>query len=557
MTDALDALFGPGGMFEITTEPVRGRELPVFAQRARSITNLFDQAAAHGDNEFLVFGDGRRYSYADFRAASLSTASALRTDYDVAQGDRVGICAANSPEWIFAFFGASLLGAIPVAYNGWWTAAEAQHADALTEPKVVIFDRKRHERIVGSASRSDAASTPGTIIIESDFDAMLRHEAPAELPTIDEDDVALILFTSGTTGHPKGATVPHRTVVGFIQTLWAHGAKAMMQAGATSAPTPTVPLVVMPLFHLSGLYSQLLMTMMTGQKSVWTTGRFDPKQAMELSVAEGVNQWAGAGTHLYRIFDHPDFESFDETQIQRVSVGGSATTTEMIRTQDEKLPHLTGSTSSGYGSTESGAVISLASHSMLTANPACVGTLLPTVAVKITNDDGDELPVGTDGNICVRSAYTISGYWNDPEATDALFVDDGWVLTGDYGHLDDAGLLYLASRTRELIIRGGENIHPGEIEDRLELHPAVAEVALVGIDDRELGQRSRAIVVLHADESVDAAELQSFVGEALASYKIPDLVEFRELALPRNATGKVIKTALVAGVEPEQMDDVE
>lgn len=551
MTD-VDPLFGPGGFFEITEELVGSQTYPVFAHRNRSIAELFDQTAAHGDNQFLVFADGRRYTYAEFRAASIATAHQLRDQHGVSPSDRVGICAANCPEWIFAFFGISLLGAIPVAYNGWWTVDEIRHASEVTEPSLLIIDQKRLDRLAG------ASLLMPTLTIESDFGALVEagsaNPAQTERPTveIDEDDTALILFTSGTTGPPKGAIVPHRTVMGFIQTLWAIGAKAAMATGA--APVPSVPLVVMPLFHLSGLYSQLLMTMATGQKTVWTVGRFDPVQAMELTRQEGVNQWAGAVTHLYRIFDHPDFADFDASGIVRVSVGGSATTTEMIRTQDEHLPHLKGRASSGYGSTESGSVISLAGYAMLTEDPSCVGAVLPTVAVKITDDNGDEVSDGIDGNICVRSAYTINGYWNDPEATDELFLTDGWLLTGDFGHMRN-GLLHLSSRTRDLVIRGGENIHPGEIEDRLEQHPDVAEVALIGVDDRDLGQKTKAVVVAHPGASPTADELQAFVGETLASYKVPDLIELRQDPLPRNATGKVIKTAVAAGVDPEQVGD--
>lgn len=543
-----DPLFGPGGFFEITEESVGEHTYPVFAQRNRSIADLFDQSAAHADNEFLVFADGQRYTYAQFRTASISVAHRLSESHRISKSDRVGICAANCPEWIFAFFGISLLGAVPVAYNGWWTADEMHHATELTEPALVIIDQKRLDRL-----SEQALATP-TLTIESEFDQLLDGDPGAARPTveIDEDDIALILFTSGTTGQPKGAIVPHRTVIGFIQTLWAMGAQAAMASGA--APVPSVPLVVMPLFHLSGLYSQLLMTMASGQKTVWTTGRFDPAQAMELTRAEGVNQWAGAVTHLYRIFDHPDFADFDASQIVRVSVGGSATTTEMIRTQDDNLPHLKGRASSGYGSTESGAVISLAGYEMLTTDPSCVGAVLPTVSVKITDDAGQSVPDGTDGNICVRSAYTINGYWNDAEATEQLFLDDGWLVTGDYGNLRN-GLLHLSSRTRDLVIRGGENIHPGELEDRLEQHPDVAEVAVIGVDDRELGQKTKALVVVQPGKQPNIDELREFVAQTLASYKVPDVIELRLEPLPRNATGKVIKTALVDGVEPLQIED--
>lgn len=534
MSTSDDPLFGPGGFFEITHENVRGRTLPVFATRSRSVNELLHNAEAHADNEFCVFSDGRRYTYADMLGAAHRVAASLQNTHDITKGDRVAICAPNGPEWIIAYFATTLAGGIPTAYNGWWTTEEIAHANALTEPALLIVDDVRAARL--------PQGSPPTVTIGRDFDALLNGDADEfSEPEVDEDEPALILFTSGTTGRPKAATIAHRTIVGFIQTLWALGARAMMATG--ESPPPNVPLVVMPLFHLSGLYSQLLMTLTTGGRSVWMLGRFDPKLAMDLIETEGANSLAGSSAHLYRVLDHPDFDTFDASLIQRVSVGGAATTPEMIRTQNEKLPHLAGRGSSGYGSTETGAVVSIASADMLAADPTCVGPPIPTIEVMIADDDGNRVPDGVDGNICVRSAYSMLGYWNDPASTEAAFFDDGWLITGDYGQIRN-GLTHVGTRTREMIIRGSENIHPTEIEMRLEEHPGVAEVAVIGVDDREMGQRTCAIVVDRPGAETTDDELRSWVAETLASYKVPDHIERRTEPLPRNATGKVDKLTL-------------
>lgn len=543
-----DPLTGPGGFFELATESVLGVDLTVLVDRARSMRELIEASRAFDDAEFIVVDDGRRLTFADHRRHVAAFANRLAAEHQVTKGDRVAIFGANTPEWLIAFGAVTSLGAIAVAFNGWWTGDEARYALTLTTPRILIGDQKRLDRLPGD-------SFDGPVLrFEDDFPAETPPESPLPDGAIDEDDPALILFTSGTTGRPKGAILGHRTLVGFPSTIRLYGAQMLMASGAPMPP-PSVTLVASPLFHVSGLFALVIQSLVGGTKTVWTTGRFDPETVIRMTIDEGINAWSGSGTQIYRVLNHPRLADLDTSQLSRVSVGGSATTPEMIKLQAEKLPHLVGRASSGYGSTEVGGIVSIATNADLTASADCVGTPLPTVEVRILDTDGQTVDDGIIGAVCVQSPLTMHGYWNDPDATGAAVLPDRWINTGDIGYLRD-GRLHIASRERELIIRGGENIHPSEVEMRLEQHPAVLEVAVFGIDDAEFGQLSKAVVLTSGAEAQPSpGELQTFVGETLAAYKVPDIVEFATSPLPRNATGKVMKHVLATGATSSQIEE--
>ena len=306
-------------------------------------------------------------------------------------------------------------------------------------------------------------------------------------------------------------------------------------------------LAVFPLFHVSGL-GGTVSGIMTGSTTVWPLGRFEPESVIELTVREGINTWGGTGTHVIRLLEHPDIDKVDPAQLVQVGMGGSATTPEIMRRLDTKLPHLAGTMSTGYGSTETGSLVSYATNWMLAASPECVGPPLPTVQVKITDPVGDELPDGEEGNICVRSPLLMNGYWRNPEADADAFLPGRWYVTGDFGRME-GGLLYMASRRRDLVIRGGENIYPFEVENRLDEHPDVLEAAVIGIDHDVLGQEVGAVVVVRDGATVTADELKAFCAETLASYKVPVRIDIRSEALPRNPSGKILKHVLAGSGE--------
>jgi acyl-CoA synthetase (AMP-forming)/AMP-acid ligase II len=441
------------------------------------------------------------------------------------------------------------LNAVVVAMNGWWTGTEMRNAIALTEPSVLLMDEKRLARLEGDVG------VP-VILVERDFaELMTRPDVPLPDPAIAEDDPFMLIFTSGTTGRPKAATLSNRTVIGYVQLQLFIQDRSMLVAGATrgGAP-PSVRLSPFPLFHVSGM-GTAVSTVMTGGKTVWPLGRFEPSRVVDLTLRENVAFWSGASTHIARLLDSPDIERVPTSQLLGIGVGGSATTPDIMRRIAVRFPHLSMSTSTGYGSTETGGIASWAPNWMLRAVPGCVGPLLPTVTARITDDRGAVLPDGVEGNIEIRSALTMLGYWRNDAANKDTILPGRWVASGDFGRLED-GVLTIASRRRDLIIRGGENIYPFEIEDRLEEHPDVVEAAVFGVDDATHGQTVKAVVVVRQGTVLDPDALRGFCAETLSSYKVPVDLEIGTTPLPRNATGKVMKHVL-AGTSASAFVDEE
>ncbi len=532
-------LQAPGAPFELTREDVLGESMQVYKNRARSLRELLARSAAHGDKDYIVFSDGRRWTYREHLRDVASVAAALRDRYGIGHGDPVAILSANTPEWILTYWATVSLGAVVIAMNGWWAEDEIRYGLDLSQPKLLLGDRKRLERMASLQGRCPV------VCFEDDFEALRRHDAAAALSEtpIAEDDPCLLLFTSGTTGRPKGALVSHRTLVAFTMSTFYIGARRALVEPPTSSGPPGALLAPFPLFHLSGSMGSTTAGLAGGATTVWPMGRFDPAQTIELTLREGVTSWSGATTHLFRLIDHPDIEKLDTNRFTQVGVGGSATTPELMRTVGVRFPHLTASIGSGYGSSETGGLVSYAHGFMLREAANCVGPPLPTVEIEILDEEGRSLPDGENGHIWVRSPMVMLEYMNNPKANAESFRPGRWVDTGDLGHLRN-GRLHIESRLRDMIIRGGENVYPAEIENQIEQHPDVAEVAVYGVPDRELGQRVKAVVVPHPGASPDAESIKAFAARKLAYYKVPEIVEVRREPLPRNATGKVMKHVL-------------
>ena len=546
------SLTGPGGPFELEDIQLGGGRIRVFKNRARNLRDILADSTKRGDEELFVFDDGRRLSFTEHAGVVASVAAGLRELHGIGKGDRVAILGSNSAEWIVAAWATISLGGIAVGMNGWWTGDEIRYGLDLADPKLLIADRRRLERV-----REDPPRLP-TVVVEDDFERLWNHDPVAALPDvpIEEDDAAVILFTSGTTGRPKGAVSSHRNLIAFLEMVEYSTLRQMVAHGLPiDAPRPKqVAITSSPLFHVSGLQSAALSGPHNGNKYVWTTGRFDPEQVIRLTFEEGVTRWGGITTQLWRLLEHPDFDRYDFSQIRSVGGGGSTFSPELQRLIRAKLPEAAQSFNVGYGMTECGGLATMATGELLLEHPDCVGVALPTVEVAIFDDDDEALPDGEDGNICIRGPMVMPGYWNNPDASAEALRPGGWLRTGDIGQLRE-GLLFLASRKRDMIIRGGENIYPVEIENRLDEHPDILEAAVVGVDHRTLGQEVKAVVVLREGRDLDEESVREWVAEKLAYYKTPTHVEFRSSPLPRNATGKVLKQVLTGEAESSFVEE--
>jgi long-chain acyl-CoA synthetase len=555
-----DQLTGPGGMFELVTEDVLGRPLPVYKQRMRSLREILEAAMARGDEStFLVQGD-RSYGFRSFVESANGVAHALAARCGIGPGDRVAVLSQNNLEWCLAFWATVASDAVLVGLNGWWKADEIVYGLQDSGATVLVADRKRFERIADRLAEApalahvflvdaDPADFPaaGAAVKLQRFDE-LTVEPTDRLPDapIAEDDDAVIFYTSGTTGKPKGAISTHRSMVANLQNTLYNALASVManpEAGAMPSDGQTVSLLTSPLFHVSVCHSNLVVGLLAGIKIVIPEGRFRPEGVLELIERHGVTIWATVPTMVWRVCEHPGRHDFDTSTVTSVAFGGSPSADELQRKVADTFPNVR-STSNAYGLTETSSVATVINGADAKRKPWSVGPPVPGVEVRIVDPTNRPVGIGETGEVCIRGSILMKGYWNKPEATAEAIDPEGWLHTGDIGHLDDEGYLTITDRKKDMIIRGGENIYCVEIENRLVQHPAVADAAVIGVPHPELGEEVKAVVQVESGQTLTADDLRAWVREALADFKVPAHVELRDEPLPRNASGKLLKNVL-------------
>ena len=562
MSEVRAQLTGPGGMFELAVEDVGGRPMEVYAQRMRSLREVQDAAAQRGDEAtFLVYGD-RRYGFAEFVAAANGVGRALAGRFGIGHGDRVAVLSQNNPEWCLTFWATVARGAILVGLNGWWKTDEILYGLVDSGSTVLVADRKRFERIADrldeapelahvflvDADPADFPDTPGAAVLHR-YDELTTEPDPASPDVaIDEDDAAVIFYTSGTTGKPKGAISTHRSMIANLQnTMYNVVAGAMASSDGTSVlgrnTGPTVSLLTSPLFHVSGCHSGLVVGMLAGIKIVIPEGRFSPEYALSLIQDHRVTVWATVPTMVWRVCEYPGRHDYDTASVTSVAFGGSPSAEELQRKVLETFPNVA-STANAYGLTETSSVATVISGEDAKRKPWSVGPPVPTVELQIVDANGRPAGPGETGEVCVRGPILMKGYWNKPEATAEAIDADGWLHSGDVGHIDDEGFLVITDRKKDMIIRGGENVYCVEIENRLVDHPAVADAAVIGVPHPELGEEVKAVVQLEPGQSLTEDGVRAWVRAELADFKVPAHVELRHEPLPRNASGKLLKNVL-------------
>jgi acyl-CoA synthetase (AMP-forming)/AMP-acid ligase II len=540
---AREAITGRGAPFEIVAEPVLGHDHMVFARRPRTLREMLDaQSAATPDQPFLI-SPRRQWTYREAERDIDATAMLLRERYGVSAGNRVAIVAANHAEYAILMWAVVTLGAIVTSLSGWWTTPELEYGIGLTTPLLIAGDARRLARLEGGAVPD---GVPVRLLEELHAEAReFAGKAPAPAD-ITEDCAAVILFTSGTTGRPKGATLSHRNIINFamVNRLGAAMARAAAQAGA-AAPAGSTPrsctIVTSPMFHVSGMIAVFITGAAFPTTLVFPApGPWDPVTWLELTAEHRVTAWSGVPTQFWRLLRHPDIGSYDISSVQTVGSGGAPFPPELLRELHSRFPRVR--FGNGFGMSETTGLGTLTGGEAFVKVPGSVGPAQPTVEVQIRDEYGDVLPAGEIGEICLRTPSVFLGYWNDPGATAAALDADRWYRTGDFGRILD-GLLYLESRRRDMILRGGENIYPIEIENRIIEHPDVNEVAVIGVDHPELGQEPKAFVVPRPGSDLTEDQVRAWCAAALAAFKVPAAVEFRS-TLPYTETGKLLKHEL-------------
>ncbi len=558
---------GPGGMFEVVTGSVRGVEMKVYKDRLGSLREVFALGTARGDDQtFLVHGE-RRYGFGTFATLADGVSARLAADAGVGHGDRVAVLSANNPEWTLAFWGTVNLGAILVGLNGWWKADEIVYGLADSGAKVLVADKGRIARIAERLDELTALEAIYLIDAEpSEIGDDPRLRSFAELTTdhapdggtpeaaaprapstpIAEDDPAVIFYTSGTTGKPKGAISTHGSMIANLQNTMFNAVAGAMSGGGGVMPTgdgpPPASLLTSPLFHVSGCHSGLVVGLLAGLKLVIPEGRFEPETALRLIQEEGITVWATVPTMVWRVVEHPARHDYDVSSVTSIAYGGSPSAAELQRRIQETFPNVS-TIGNAYGLTESSSVATVISGQDALDRPDSVGKPMPVVDLRIVGADGNDVATGETGEIWIKGPIIMPGYWGKPEAT-AESITDGWLHSGDVGHRDEDGFLFITDRAKDMIIRGGENIYCVEIENRLVEHPAIADAAIVGVAHPTLGEEVKAVVQVEPGASITEDEVRSWVAETLANFKVPAYVERTDDKLPRNASGKLLKNVL-------------
>ncbi|MFI0355372.1 class I adenylate-forming enzyme family protein [Actinomadura sp. 9N407] len=542
--DIVRGLTGPGGEFELREEDVLGARIPVFAGRARGLGEVLARSAAYGDADYIVTAR-ERLTFAEHAALVASLAALLREEYGVRPGDRVAINAANSPGWILAFWATIAAGAVAVGYNAWWTRHEVEYALGHTEPKVLIADAKRAALLPEWADTAPERDGMTLLRIEEIAEAARSRypDAVLDIPEAAEDDPAVILYTSGTSGRPKGAVHTHRNLTSVIE--YHRMNDALMRAfGDPTDPASRRYLLVLPLFHIASLHNLAIPRLATGSAVILHEGGFDVDKVLRLIEAERVTNWGAVPTMANRLIEHGDLSGYDLSSLRSFALASAPSSPAFKDKLRKAFPPARDALVDSYGLTETCTAVTAASPPDLAEAPGTLGRPIVGVSVEIRDADDRALPEGEEGEVCVRSAFNMLGYWRDEAATGRSIDAGRWLHTGDIGVIEE-GRLRLTTRRSDLILRGGENVYPAEIENVLAEYPGVRECIVLGTPHKDLGQEVMAVVVFADGAAGDQAgrekELADFAKERLAYFKVPSRWKISTEPLPRNATGKVIR----------------
>jgi long-chain acyl-CoA synthetase len=459
--------------------------------------------------------------------------------------------------------GASI-GAIVTPLNAWWTGPELEYGLVDSGSNIAFVDSERLERIAEhlvncpdlrkiyvSRSQEDLPSP----IVQRLEDVIGKVHDWGKLPVGEMPDVALhpeddatILYTSGTTGRPKGALGTQRNLTSNIMAAGFSAARNFLRRGE---PVPVVAnpldapqrstLLSVPFFHATGCFAVLGPTVVSGGKIVLMR-KFDAEKAMQIIEREKINSMGGVPTIAWQVLEHPNRHKYDLSSLEAVAYGGAPSAPELVKQIKQNWPK--SAPGNGWGMTETSATCTTHSGEDYEHRPTSCGPPVAVCDLKIMDVEGKrELPVGDVGELWARGPNIVKGYWNKPEATTATFVD-GWVRTGDLARLDEEGFCYIIDRAKDMLIRGGENIYCIEVENVLYDHPAVMDAALIAVPHKQLGEEPGAVVHLKPGMHTTEDELRAFVAGKLAAFKVPVKVVFWPETLPRNANGKILKSEL-------------
>jgi acyl-CoA synthetase (AMP-forming)/AMP-acid ligase II len=492
------------------------------------------------DQEILVFED-QRLTYGQLWQDIQRLANALRS-LGVQRNDCVAVLQTNSHQYVQAYYAAAALGAVFLPLNYRAKLPELEYMVTAAGAKVLMVGDRYADAVRQLRPKLDSVRT--YIALDAPHGDMLhldqllaRTSAEFEPPETEDEDTSILMYTSGTTALPKGVMLTYNDFTAYV---------CSNVELADGTPRGTALLCV-PLYHIAGA-TNIMTSLFTGRRLVLLR-QFDAKAWLEAVERERVTHAFLVPTMVKQLIDHPDFATHDLSSLENVSYGGAAMPFPVVRRAIEMFPKTVGFVNA-FGQTETTSTLTVLGPDdhRLDGTPhevevrlrrlKSIGRPLPDVELKVVGDDGNDLPVGEIGELLVRTPRVMKGYGGAAGTTSP--VQDGWLPTRDMGWIDEDGYIFLAGRKDDMIIRGGENIAPAEIEAVLYSHPGVDEAAVVGVPDVEWGQRVAAVIVPRPGTHLSAEEITAFCRQRLASFKKPEVIRFAD-ALPKNPMGKILK----------------
>ena len=551
---------------QLSDGAVDGVSMKIYANAPPTIRTILELAEPQfGARDYIVYED-ERVTYAAFTRAVEHFAKLLQDQFGIKKGDRIAVIMRNFPQWPVPFFAALSIGAIATPMNSWWTADELEYGLKDCGAKIAVIDPQIHDRIkdkvanlpdleaiiVGRAG--DKVSGENVYSMEALIGAANSWAALEKigLPAVDlhPDDDATIMYTSGTTGRPKGALASHRAIISNMLNSLTCQMRMLLRRGETPPePDPneqSATLLAIPFFHATGAFAVLIPSMLQGNKIV-SMYKWDAGEALPIIEREEINAVGGVPAIAWQLLEHPERDNYDLSTIKAISYGGAPSAPELVTTIKKRFPDA--APGNGWGMTETCATASLNIGEDYVNRPDSAGAPPGAVELKIIDPDGKEVAAGEVGELWCKGPMNCKAYWNKPDATAETFID-GWVVTGDLARIDEEGFLYLVDRAKDMLIRGGENIYCIEVESALYDHPSVMDASVVGIPHKILGQEVGAVVQLKPGTEASEDELRAHVRNQIAPFKVPVEIQFQTEPLPRNANGKILKPELRDRFEP-------
>jgi long-chain acyl-CoA synthetase len=546
-----NALTGPDAPFEVMDIEVRGSPMRVYKNAPPSLREIWLSSLAFAERDYLVYGD-ERWTYAEVHSAVASIANWI-ADRGIEPGDRVAISMRNYPEWLMIYWACASTGIVAVGMNAWWVEDEMEYGLADCSPKALFCDEERLNRFLNIRDAFSDLTTVGIRLRESrsditEFTDVLNTRGELPDVRVDPDQDACVFYTSGTTGHPKGAQLTHRGCVHNIMNMGFGGQLVFLTSCKINNSEPPDPkhadpmnaLVTTPLFHVAANNCLAHPVTSAGGKLILMY-RWDAGEALKLIEAERITFLSGVPVMARELINHPDFDRYDTSTLRSVSGGGAQVQPDLVERIDNAIG--TARPGTGYGMTETcGGVTSIIGDFFVDKPESC-GPAMPTFEVQVVDTEGNSLPQGKSGELWIRGASVIKGYINRAEAT-AETITDGWLHTGDIATIDEHGFIYIVDRVKDMVLRGGENVYCSEVEAVLHKLDEIAECSVFGVEDNRLGEEVGVSIFLTPGASMSADDIREFCLAHMARHKLPRYIWFSPEPLPRNASGKFLKREL-------------